>query len=334
MSITEAIQILKFYRGPLGLTLHEPANEAQISEVELVFGITLPADFKTFYRFTDGFQTEEDMFNMMPLAEILDGKQRYKDDPLYFAEYMIFCDSWSLNIGELNDGEYTIIAGDPEGKQISLTNSLGEFIRRFLNGGVFEIGGLSAWADEIKAKLYGNTDPNKIKPLLWVFRECLKRGLMTKEDVIFRADWIIATEEDPDHFFIEMSLSRNMNELITVLDSIHLTESITQMRAFFGQVYLKVSTDQITDDKAVSILNHFSHDERLTTYERNKIMGLVSDFDYIQDRVIRPTKKLKQQLHDDVKDFLRHYWNFNLFYIKGWEKTNDDLVRKFESMNK
>jgi SMI1 / KNR4 family (SUKH-1) len=330
MSILEAIQLLKAYKGPLDLTLHKPASEELLSEVERVFGITLPSDFKTLYRFTDGFETEEDMFNMIPIAEIIDSKKRHNEEPFYFAEYMIYCDSWQLEINSKNNDEYDITVIDFEVGKILLTNSLGEFIRRFLSRGVFEIGGLYAWRDEIKAKLYGNTDPNKIKPLLWVFRECLKRGLMTKEDVVFRADWIIATEEEPHHFFIEMSLSHDLDELITVLTSINLTEDVMQVRAFFGQIDIKLSVDQITTDHAILILDNFSHDDRFTVYERNKMMGLIVEFDSLQ--FVKPMKQVKQQINENIKDFFHQFWNFNLYSIKSWRKINDDLVKKFESL--
>ena len=332
MSITESIELLKCYSGPLGLTLHKSASEELISRVESIYDIALPSDFKTLYRFTDGFETVEDIFNMIPLAEIIDSKNRNKNELLYIAEYMIYSDMWQLEINPKNPDEYSIFIIDYYDNKIVLTNSLGEFISRFLKGGVFEIGGLYAWADEIKAKIYGNTDPKKIKPLLWVYRECLRRGLMTKEDVINRADWIIATEDDPHHFFIEMSLSHDLNELITVIDSMNLTDDLLQVRAFFGVINTKLIIDKISTDHVISILDSFSHDERFTSYERNKMNSLIVDFDYLYDSM-SPQKKLKQQLHDDIKDFFNNYRHFNLYYYQNLGKTNADLVKKFEGMN-
>lgn len=56
MTINEAIDLLKAYNGPLGLTLHKGASEDLIKKVEDIYCITLPDDFKTFYRFSDGFE--------------------------------------------------------------------------------------------------------------------------------------------------------------------------------------------------------------------------------------------------------------------------------------
>jgi cell wall assembly regulator SMI1 len=50
------------------------ANEALIKSVETACDIRLPDEFKQFYRFSDGFETVEDLFNMIPLSEIIDRK--------------------------------------------------------------------------------------------------------------------------------------------------------------------------------------------------------------------------------------------------------------------
>ena len=331
MPITESIELLKAYNGPLGLTLHKGATERLINKVESTYGITLPADFKTFYRFTDGFETVEDIFNMIPLTEIIDNRTQHINEPLYIAEYMIYSDMWQLEISPENPDPYSISIINLHVGRVVLTNSLAEFIARFLKGGVFEIGGLYAWADEIKARLYGNTDPIKIKPLLWVYRECLRRGLMTKQHVVDWADWIIATEDSPHHFFIEMSLSHDLNQLVSVLDSIDLNEDILHVRAFFGEIDTKLLIDQIETDHVISILDSFSHDERFTQYERNKMMSLIIDSDYLYG--IKPKAKLKQQLSEDIKDFFKNYSKLQRYDHPNWEKINADLVKKFESTN-
>ena len=331
MSITEAIELLKAYNGPAKLTLHKGADEVSLRAVEETYGITLPDDFKELYRFSDGFETVEDIFNMIPLAEIIDNKGRGKGNPLYIAEYMIYIDMWELEIDPNDCNDYKIVCQQYEGYKLVLTHSLAEFIHRFLRGGLFEFDGLYAWADEIKAKLYGNTDPLKIKPLLWVFRECLKLGLTTKQRIVYWADWIIATEEKPHHFFIEMSRSSNIDDLIAVLDSLHLTDDILQVRAIFSEIYTKLLIDKIENDEVISILSDFSHDERFTAYERNKIMKFIVDSENLNSK--KPKTKLKQRFYDQLKEFFDNYHHFNMYYPQNWEKLNTDLVTKFESMN-
>ena len=96
MSITEAIELLKNYNGLLDLTLHSGASEELIVKVERTYKISLPEDFKTLYRFSDGFETVEDIFNMIPLGEVI--KNKKENEPLWIAEYMIYCDSWELEV--------------------------------------------------------------------------------------------------------------------------------------------------------------------------------------------------------------------------------------------
>lgn len=87
MTIQEAINQLQAYQGPYELTLHPGAGEDLLTAVESAYGITLPDDFKALYRFSDGFETDEDIFNMIPLTEIRNNKDR--DSPLYIAEYSL-----------------------------------------------------------------------------------------------------------------------------------------------------------------------------------------------------------------------------------------------------
>jgi hypothetical protein len=150
MTIDNAINSLKSYNGPFKLTLHEGACERLINEVESASEITLPNDFKAFYRFTNGFEMDEDIFNMIPLDEIISNVET--DKSLWIAEYMIYSDMWGLEVNPADPDDYSIFVIDEDSRKIILTNSFGEFIARFLKGGVFEIDGLYHWADEIKAK--------------------------------------------------------------------------------------------------------------------------------------------------------------------------------------
>jgi hypothetical protein len=144
-------------------------------------------------------------------------------------------------------------------------------------------------------------------------------------------DWIIATEDSPHHFFIEMSLSHDLNQLISVLNSINLNEDIFHVRAFFGEIDIKLLIDQIETDHVISILDSFSHDERFTQYERNKMMSLIIDSDYLYE--IEPKAKLQKQLREDIKEFFNNYSKFRRYDHPNWEKINADLVKKFEGMN-
>ena len=326
MTINEALELLKFYNGPFELKLHAGANEALIKKVENTYGVTLPEDFKTLYRFSDGFEIDEDILNMIPLTEMISNKAA--NEPIWIAEYMIYCDMWGLEINPDDPNDYSISVSDQDKGKIKLTNSLAEFIARFLKGGVFEIGGLYHWADEIKAKIYGNTNPNDMKPLLGVFRECLTLDLMSKQEVIQRADWIISTEHEPDPFFIQLSLSRDLNELLAVLNSINLTDDILQVRAIFGVVSLEFLRNKIAAAKALSILAKFADRKEFTAYETNEIRYLVKEWEYLYNR---PQKTAQIKLNDRIKAFFNNYSDFNFYYYSNWDDINTKIVKGFSS---
>jgi len=129
-----------------GCLLHPPATLNEIAEFESQLGFELPPDFVEFYSICNGFECTDDIFTMIPLQNVLRHKNDFGKNWLHFAEYMIYSDMWSLK--KLTDNQYLIInRGENE---IGLTSSLTEFLQRFLQGGVFEKGGLYDWHEEIK----------------------------------------------------------------------------------------------------------------------------------------------------------------------------------------
>jgi len=326
MNINNAIELLKCYSGPFELTLHPRASEALIQKVEHFYGVTLPDDFKTLYRFTDGFEIDEDILNMIPLQEMISHKNA--DKSIWIAEYMIYSEMWELEIDSDNFNDYSILADDMDHGKIALTHSVAEFVGRCLKGGVFEKGGLYHWKDEIKAKVYGNVDPEGMKPLFAVFSECLKLDLISKHEVTERADWIISTEHDPHPFFKRISASRAVPELITVLNSVDLIEDIVQVRAIFGVVALKLLINKIKPGKAISILAKFTDRKDLTPYETNEIRYLVNERRRWYNRL---DKTLRIKLSDRTKSFFDNYSRFNLYYHTNWNAINDRLVSDFSA---
>lgn len=150
MSISAIIKYLTEHLDETDITLHEGASDALINQLEQSHNITLPDDIKQFYQFSNGFESDEDIFNIIPIEEIIDSKTADRWSNLYIAEYMVYCDMWELEIDQDNPNKYIIFYTDQNSEKIILTNSFSEFIQRFLTGGVFEPGGLYFWNDEIK----------------------------------------------------------------------------------------------------------------------------------------------------------------------------------------
>ncbi len=167
-----------------------------------------------------------------------------------------------------------------------------------------------------------------MKPALWVFRECLKRGLTSKERMIEKADWIIATEENPDYFFIEMSLCHSLNDLVTLIDTIQLTDNVMQVRAFFGMVHSEILIKQISLDKVISILEGFSHYEGLMKFEKAEMIYLIVEWDYLVDTW---PKKSQEELNRRVEKFLYTYSVFNFRDYRKWESINEKIEAEFQT---
>ena len=326
MNINEAITQLKSYNGPFELTLHPGAGEALIKDVENAYGFELPQDFKSFYRFTNGFEMDEDIFNMIPLGEMIGNSKDDKHPSI--AEYMIYSDMWHLEINTDDPDRYEIYVIDYDSEKMVLTNSLAEFIARFLKGGVFEIGGLYAWKDEVKAKIHGKTDPAKIQQLFGAWRECLILGLIKEEEVKHHADWIITTEDEPHHFFIDISLSKNLNDLVTLLDSSNLAHDILQVRLVLAVASVALLIDKITPDRAIAILEYLRWKGHFTDYERNEIDYLLAWWDDIQE-VNEP--EMEVEAKERLKDFLSSYNRLSLHNYRLWPSINARITEVFNN---
>ena len=324
MFITAVINLLKNYTGPFELTLKSGASEELIAEVEQTYGIVLPDDFKTFYRFTNGFEMDEDMFNMISLTDLVSEKSTY-NLPLCIAEYMIYSDTWELKINQHNSNDYQIINRDHDGDELVLTNSLAEFIIRFLRGGVFDSGGLYDWHEEIRAK--NPYDPKYLKPVLTVFSRGLANGIISREQVIAWADNIIMLASQPDNFFIEISLSHDLNELITAISSVTISDTRLSTRALFGILYQLVLNETIAVDKAFVVMDNSIFFNQLTLAETNNMLDIEYSF-FMDGEEFNNVEAKKAMLA-----FLIDYKDFTLNNYDKWVAINQEVENKLAPKN-
>lgn len=146
-TIAAIIDRIKTNKTALGITLYNGASEHDIKTFEETMNTRLPEDIKTFYRCCNGFESEEDLFRIIPLDEIIErGKDSYlvNNGDFHFAEYMIYCDMWSLSVNTSDNSYFIYNSADDI---VTLTSSFAVFLNRFLDGGVFE--GLYDWRTEI-----------------------------------------------------------------------------------------------------------------------------------------------------------------------------------------
>ncbi|MEP5338291.1 MAG: SMI1/KNR4 family protein [Algibacter sp.] len=148
-NIEEIIEFIKVNKNELKISLYKGASELEIFDFEEI-EMKLPDDIKKFYSFTNGFESAEDLFRIIPLDEIIEkGNDDYliSNTSFHIAEYMTYCDMWSVNVDSTNNNEYEIY--NKADDIVKLTNSFVEFLEVFLNGGVFENEGLYDWRKNI-----------------------------------------------------------------------------------------------------------------------------------------------------------------------------------------
>ncbi|KAA5535049.1 SMI1/KNR4 family protein [Taibaiella lutea] len=120
----------------LGIALNPPATIEEIKTFEERVNIKLPFEIKEFYLTANGFETLDYLFRIIPLEEISEYKAELPSNRIYFAEYMIYSDTWEINISE---DSYQIINNDHSSSaDIIFSNSIFEFIDKYLDGnGIF-----------------------------------------------------------------------------------------------------------------------------------------------------------------------------------------------------
>ncbi|MBP7555605.1 MAG: SMI1/KNR4 family protein [Chitinophagaceae bacterium] len=151
-SDTTLLSVLDYIRdnsAALGVYLNKPANDLEIESFENQKG-KLPHDFKLLYRFSNGFETDHDLFRFIPLEEIskneMDKSFLICDNSFHFCEYMIYSDIWSVEINNENINEYRIY--NKAENVVFLTNSLAEFLCVFFKEGIYD--GLYGWRESIE----------------------------------------------------------------------------------------------------------------------------------------------------------------------------------------
>lgn len=125
--------------------VNPPATPEAIAAFEKKVGFQLPDDFREFYSFCNGFGVDEDIFNMNSLEDVLSYESHYGENWFHFAEYMINSEMWTVRIKP--SGAYEIIY---DTENLVLTGSLNEFLSHFLEGNVFDYGGLMYWSNNLK----------------------------------------------------------------------------------------------------------------------------------------------------------------------------------------
>jgi hypothetical protein len=147
MNLEELISAIEQKHKQDGIKINPPATEQQIDDFQRKIGFPLPEYFVEFYKICNGFCCDEDIFNMKSIEDILEDPDDYVHNWFHFSDYMINSDLWSLRRN--SDGHYEIF--NVSDIEVILTSSLKEFFEHFLQGNVFDQGGLYDWQEKLKA---------------------------------------------------------------------------------------------------------------------------------------------------------------------------------------
>lgn len=162
--------------------------------------------------------------------------------------------------------------------------------------------------------------PEEFVLLLDVFREGLILNIITVNDVISWADDIIRNTDEPDYFFIDVSLNSNKNKLIEII-SMYTAEinSPICVRVLLGLLYRKFISENSPSsvEKTARLLESFTSFDLLTSFETNYLYQF-GDFDlfYLNDAAL---------LEVEIINFLKEYDPFTLDNYLEWTKINVEV---------
>lgn len=161
--------------------------------------------------------------------------------------------------------------------------------------------------------------------LLEVFREGLPCGLVSKSEVTNWADGIIINTDEPDYFFIEISLSSCANDLLEVIN--RYTRKIDDpivARVLLGLLYKKMHDDKqsLTAEDAAQLIITIPSFWELTLIERNEIY-IFDDYDLYYSPEL-------EELHIDIISFLKIYQGFTVENYDQWHIINEGIGNSLE----
>jgi hypothetical protein len=174
--------------------------------------------------------------------------------------------------------------------------------------------------------------PETFQLLLNVFYSGLINGIISKGEVTEWADETIKKENEPDYFFIEISLCHDTGDLVDVINN-HLVSPINPIptRVLFGIAYQKLITAKIDIKKVYALFDSALYKyQLLSSFERGWLYQL--DDDYYDLTVAAPDQKDQQPVHNDTIKFLHDYAAFNLQNYNQWHEINLEIESTIAEM--
>lgn len=156
--------------------------------------------------------------------------------------------------------------------------------------------------------------PKSYNLLLEVFYFGLQWKLITKAEVVKWADdIIIATEDIPDYFFIELSMSKSITEVMMLIkDKISISNAPIVGRILLALIYHKLNSDTISLQNACDIMDLIALNDTMADDEKG---SLYQFSDELQEAF---RSEHYDYLRIEILEFLSTYKDFALDNYDTW----------------
>ncbi|MBB6332720.1 hypothetical protein HNP24_003723 [Chryseobacterium sediminis] len=173
-------------------------------------------------------------------------------------------------------------------------------------------------------KDYGN--------LLKVFVILLDYGVIKKEKVISWADSILASENESEYVFIELSTCSYTRDIIQILNKNILdSDSEITSRAVLGILYSLLHEHKVVLKNIFETATHISYEEQLTTEEQFLLYRFDEYTELFENGIFEKLNLFKA----NFEELLGIYKDFKLDNSHQWvminEKIKQDLQIKLEA---
>ena len=170
-----------------------------------------------------------------------------------------------------------------------------------------------------------------------VFRISLINGLPCREDMILWADNELKNSTEQSAWLSELSLSesRNVNDLITLLDQkVGYTKPLVSARIVMGNLYRHLEVGSLRIEKVTQVLDWLARHSPLSTEEKYIISGLDDKLQLAKSKTFGDVNDVETE----VRQFLQLFHEFSQYSEDEWVmasakinlplRAHFDLVRK------
>ncbi len=166
--------------------------------------------------------------------------------------------------------------------------------------------------------------PQDILPQLQLIRAALATGLLTKDEVIDWAIGIVAGDEHPDIFFIDLALSGSLsvNDIITQFSRfLNFDGPTANGRALLGLLCKQYQETDMSLEQAIIKLYALKSEAKFSGIEESNIYSLENAYDLAKHNVYGSIPEVKQEF----EQFLFLYKEYAIDDPAEWERLDRDI---------